>query len=87
MKIASNTLLVVFVILILVVLGALKSINTKIDRIEEKVNDQGQKISALYGFVDSEVGLEKATQQKQQEKELGLKPVNEFDDAQYMSKA
>jgi hypothetical protein len=36
--------------------------------------------------VDAEIGLAKAAQQKQPEKELGLKPVNEFEDAQYMSK-
>jgi len=87
MKTSSNILLVILVILILFTLGALKSINSKINSIEEKVSDQGRKISTLYGYVDTQIGLEKAAEQNEQEKELGLKAVNGFGDAQYMSKA
>jgi len=87
MKPLSNILLVILALLILIALGVLKNISSKVDSIGEKVYDQGQKISALYDFVDAEIGLEKATEKKRQEENLALKTVNEFENSQYMSKA
>lgn len=87
MKTKLNIPLIVFSLLILVVLGVLTSIHSKVDSIDKKVNEQGRKISRLYDFVDAEIDLDKATIEKQQEKELSLKIVNEFKNTQYMSKA
>lgn len=75
------------VILLLVVLGALKKIETKIDSVEEKVADQGEKLTTLYDYADSEIHFEKDVQKKEQDTSLSLNVVHEFKNSQFRSKA
>ena len=74
MKNKSQFLLVILIVLIIVVLGALKGIESKIDSIEEKMSDQGSKITALYDYVDEQIGLKEHVEKKQEDTSLFLTP-------------
>lgn len=75
-------------------LGLLKNLNSKVDSIGQQLSKQGEKISILYDVVNIELELESKKgyiEEKKKEKELdqklALNVVNEFQNAQYMSKA
>ena len=74
-------------LLIIVVLGALRKIGSKVDSIKEKVADQGQKITILYDYADSQIDLEGEIKQKKEDDALSLKIVKEFKSSQFRSKA
>lgn len=73
-------LAVIFIILILVVLGALREIESKIDSIELKVTDQGVKINKLYDLVDAEPNQETQVKARSENKDriLAGKPFPEL---------
>ena len=87
MQKSSHILPVISIILILVVLGALKKIESKIDSVEEKVADQGKKITTLYDYADSEIHFERELKEQQEDTSLALKVVHEFKSSQFGSKA
>jgi len=85
---------VALLLLSVLLLGLLKNLNSKVDSIEQKLSKQGEKISILYDVVNIELELESKKgyiDEKKKEKELdqklALNVVNEFQNAQFTSKA
>jgi WD40 repeat protein len=85
---------IIIIVLIFIILGALKKIETKIDAISKEVRSQGEKVSLLYDVVNVEMDLdskkgylEEKKKEMQLDKELSLKVVHEFKNAQFQAKA
>jgi WD40 repeat protein len=94
MQKTTYVLLTIVLVLVLVVLGVLKQIESKIDTISKEVQSQGKKVSLLYDVVNVEMDLdskkeylEEKKKQMQLDKDLALKVVHEFKDSQIQPKA
>jgi WD40 repeat protein len=94
MQKAGYLLLTIILVLVLVVLGALKKIESKVDTISREVQSQGQKISLFYDIANAEMDmdskkgyLEAKKKELQLDKELALKEVYTVKDPQIQPKA